>query len=794
MKKLAAYLLVLFASTFLYAQNTTTVTVTALTDSDAAVWGNAQWTLTIHNPSGTIPTFTNTGQPIIPTFTGYLSGAGSMSQAGVANVLNIQPSNLTWTLQLKATTSTPSNTGAVQNVTNIQVSGGSIDITAVIESQILAPRFVCDKTCFGYTTTESTGIIGNSANFWLTGATPACKQFIATTWQSCPTGGTTIPASTAPSQLVLLPTAGSTSPIVTSTVPNMEFINNNNADYGILAFRAKLRSIQTGNTSLTLNGVIIGDSMYGGQGITVQSNMSINQLRYSLQQYGAGNQVSGLVPLGENNGLAVTPFSWSISGSGWGSVNDFGPYQGNGSLGTGAFNSMFTDTVTTDAATLVGECGNFVTIYGEENSTSMGWVVTIDGGAVANALTAQPGTPTMASSTYGLSGNNAQGCHTVVLKPVGGGTSYLYGASITNHGLGSQILLHNLAHGFARTDAWAVSPVTTLAALSVTGVPDFAVIELGTNDIINGGSGDTLANFTTNIITLITYLQSLNSNVAILLVQAHNVSSTPLLFTQAQAQASLQSLAATYNVAFLSYADSEGTEATANALGLMFSDGIHPSNNGGNLEGSLLAQKFLGVSLTPNGGPLGIGVDFFPSNYAPVGTAANQFNVGFLWGKGSGLSSGTVLEGFDSSHYYITDFMPNGSVYKGWKKCTYANGTALVAPSGETFCNYFPIPTANKQISTSVWLNGQSGTITGTALANTCDSGTVSITPLTLPNGTVVNAQVDDVVTVTPNNGVDVGGSFYLRASVTSTNTVTVYVCGTGTPASTTYWVNVLVQ
>jgi hypothetical protein len=36
-----------------------------------------------------------------------------------------------------------------------------------------------------------------------------------------------------------------------------------------------------------------------------------------------------------------------------------------------------------------------------------------------------------------------------------------------------------------------------------------------------------------------------------------------------------------------------------------------------------------------------------------------------------------------------------------------------------------------------------------------------------------------------------VGGAFNLRASVTATNTVTVYVCGTGTPASLAYNVTV---
>jgi hypothetical protein len=78
-------------------------------------------------------------------------------------------------------------------------------------------------------------------------------------------------------------------------------------------------------------------------------------------------------------------------------------------------------------------------------------------------------------------------------------------------------------------------------------------------------------------------------------------------------------------------------------------------------------------------------------------------------------------------------------------------------------------------------LTGTTGTITGTALSSSCDSGTVTVT----------GAIVGTPVSVSSTTGVDVGGSFYLRASVTAANTVTVYICGTGTPASLAYNVKV---
>lgn len=115
---------------------------------------------------------------------------------------------------------------------------------------------------------------------------------------------------------------------------------------------------------------------------------------------------------------------------------------------------------------------------------------------------------------------------------------------------------------------------------------------------------------------------------------------------------------------------------------------------------------------------------------------------------------------------------------------------------GEVCLNYAPAAglamgwTETMQGSPDTWTAlptiplamGTTGAITGTALTATCDSGTA----------TVAGATVGRPVTVSATDGVDVGGAFDLRASVTSTNTVTVYICGTGTPASKAYNVRVM--
>lgn len=116
----------------------------------------------------------------------------------------------------------------------------------------------------------------------------------------------------------------------------------------------------------------------------------------------------------------------------------------------------------------------------------------------------------------------------------------------------------------------------------------------------------------------------------------------------------------------------------------------------------------------------------------------------------------------------------------GWRFSTYVGGSAWSSVTSLTLGHTLPQPTVNDNIQTS--LSGTTGTITGTALTATCNSGTVAVT----------GAVVGQPVAVSSTTGADVGGAFNLRASVTSAGTVTVYICGTGTPASLAYNVRVL--
>ena len=75
------------------------------------------------------------------------------------------------------------------------------------------------------------------------------------------------------------------------------------------------------------------------------------------------------------------------------------------------------------------------------------------------------------------------------------------------------------------------------------------------------------------------------------------------------------------------------------------------------------------------------------------------------------------------------------------------------------------------------WLYGYTASITGTSLSATCDSGTTTVTGA-IGGEPVIAVRAD---------ATDIGGAFNVRASVTSANTVTVYICGTGTPPDGVY-------
>lgn len=145
----------------------------------------------------------------------------------------------------------------------------------------------------------------------------------------------------------------------------------------------------------------------------------------------------------------------------------------------------------------------------------------------------------------------------------------------------------------------------------------------------------------------------------------------------------------------------------------------------------------------------------------------------FLLSENSSFSAAATLEIAGPSAGAIPDFFINATTTEFTGSLN--NSITTVIPS--TAEGFVGSSTGKMQLV----LQGVTGTITGTALSNSCDSGFVTVT----------GATVGHPVAVSSTTGADVGGAFNLRASVTASNVVTVFVCGTGTPASLAYNVTV---
>jgi hypothetical protein len=159
-------------------------------------------------------------------------------------------------------------------------------------------------------------------------------------------------------------------------------------------------------------------------------------------------------------------------------------------------------------------------------------------------------------------------------------------------------------------------------------------------------------------------------------------------------------------------------------------------------------------------------------NAATATLAATSTNIAF-----SGVTAGTNTNALVIG--------TGGSLATSGTGTIAATAIDGVTVTGTPSTGQVPVATSG---TAAVWgsrfLVGVTGTITGTALSASCDSGTATVT------GAVVGVPVS----VSATDGVDVGAAFSLRGSVTAANTVTVYICasGTGTPSSKAYNVAVL--
>lgn len=312
------------------------------------------------------------------------------------------------------------------------------------------------------------------------------------------------------------------------------------------------------------NVVLLGDSWTEGADFTSFRNIWAEQLRAYLQSNSASHG-SGIIPLHTSSG------AWTLNGT-WNTLNNLGPYQ----AGNNAFNMLYQASgASNTAATTVKYYGDHVVVYyATYTDSGAGFSVAIDGGTPATygAVTSASFTPTSVSIPVSI------GWHTLVITPPSTGNCYLYGAEWLVGTAG--VSVHNLGRGGARSEAFGANTATQLAWLNqIGGGVQLAIISLGIND---AGASVPLATYQANLQAIVTYLTTNFSPApSILILDQGNPSANNTGTYPHSAYAAIEQKVAVANGAmFLSVSRRWGSFANASALGIMYTDGLHPNDSG----------------------------------------------------------------------------------------------------------------------------------------------------------------------------------------------------------------------
>ncbi|HSU55466.1 MAG TPA: SGNH/GDSL hydrolase family protein, partial [Candidatus Dormibacteraeota bacterium] len=333
-------------------------------------------------------------------------------------------------------------------------------------------------------------------------------------------------------------------------------------------------ALRNANTQV-VNIAILGDSIAQGLGTVSNGGKFYNswaqQLALHLHTL-FGNGGSGIIPVYYGVGAWTQTGTWTDGGS------NLGPLQ----TGLSPFNHLYSATGTSNNLALMAMDGDKVNVYTESAPDSGACTVSIDGTVAGSTPATTSATLQAVKTTFAAS---SFGSHALTITPTATGKCYVYGAEWTIGSTGVRI--HNLAVAGARSEAFGASPTTQNAFLSVIpGGVQLAIVSLGVNDF-HAGNNEALSTYTSNMQNLLTYVAGLTSPSPSVLVldenQPNTVNQTPAVnaqFTWPQLVSAEQSLAVSNNAAFISMSELWGSYASANTLGLMASDGVHPSDKG----------------------------------------------------------------------------------------------------------------------------------------------------------------------------------------------------------------------
>jgi lysophospholipase L1-like esterase len=330
------------------------------------------------------------------------------------------------------------------------------------------------------------------------------------------------------------------------------------------------------------NAVIIGDSIACCVGPENYENVWTNSLRSYInvryKQHG-----SGVIPVGNNNNMAVNP-PWSLhSNTGQITAVNYGPYQ----TGVGTFGGFFKLTGNAELTLLVPENhpSKLVLYYASSTDSGAGVLLRSEGRSLG--VIGKDKSSTFLTHTAAISlGQNSSTLYFSSAST--NGSVYIYGADFIYDDAG--VSIHNISHGYARSEAYGGDTAAQLAFLDkIPGGIQLAVITLGVNDSIDG-TGATASDYRSNMQQIISYLKQLNPDMSILIYD--QISTSPgeaeTLLPQSLVREQEQQLAQANHVGYYSPLSSWGDFSIASGRGYFTADGIHPTDLGDRKLANLL--------------------------------------------------------------------------------------------------------------------------------------------------------------------------------------------------------------
>jgi lysophospholipase L1-like esterase len=367
-------------------------------------------------------------------------------------------------------------------------------------------------------------------------------------------------------------------------VPNAQYTTGQNDNPQKLL--ASWRQALAFSSHKVANAIIIGDSIACCVGPANYENVWTNSLRsYTNARY--KQHGSGLIPVGNNNDSSVIPPEnppWSLHfNTGQITALNYGPYQ----TGVGAFGGVFKLTGSAEITLLVPENQPYklVLYYASSIDSGAGILVRSEKGLseVIGNETSSTLVPHAAIISLGQNPSTLS-FSAASMK----GTIYIFGAEFIYDDIG--VSIHNIAHGYARSEAYGANAVAQLAFLDkIPGGIQLAIISLGVNDSIDG-TGTTASQYRSNMQQIISYLRQLNPDMSILIYDQISTrpgeAAKPL--PQSLVREQEQQLAQANHIAYYSPLSSWGDFTTASEQGYFTSDGIHPTDLGDRKLANLL--------------------------------------------------------------------------------------------------------------------------------------------------------------------------------------------------------------